>query len=379
MTGAPLLLLLSLLSLHTDSVWSRYEGQLDSQPTVFCEFPFTALYKKCIFVDPETRGSWNSTRTYCLEQGGDLIKVDSADFMFYLVRYIHENGYDHVSYWIGGSDEDNEGDFRWTDGTEMKMGTPFWGDSADQIQEPDGGISQNCVFMNKGNHYYFFDYGCRNYAHAICEQVDEERLEDVLPIILDSGVAVRTNFVIMSGGYIREWWWWWWWSSFINTTHSTMTGAPLLLLLSLLSLHKATAECYPPFTAVYHTCIFIDSSVKGTWYSTRNFCQDQGGDLVKVDSGDFMYYLVRYIHDNGHDQHSYWIGGSDEHHEGDFRWTDGTEVKMGTPFWGDSADQIQEPDGGINQNCMEMNHVDHYYFFDVQCDGNLPAICEQTV
>ncbi|XP_069193656.1 uncharacterized protein [Procambarus clarkii] len=99
-------------------------------------------------------------------------------------------------------------------------------------------------------------------------------------------------------------------------------------------------ECFAPFTAVHLQCVLVLPDVLGSWYDMRNYCQDLRGELLKVDSDNFMYYLVKYIYDNG----DYWIGGSDEGHEGDFLWTDGTSVKMGTPLWGDGVhDQIQDP------------------------------------
>lgn len=77
-----------------------------------------------------------------------------------------------MPYWIGGSYESHEGDWRWTDGTSMKMGTPFCGDGVnDQIQEPDGGLSQNCIWLNNENHFFFFDVTCETSAEAICEQI----------------------------------------------------------------------------------------------------------------------------------------------------------------------------------------------------------------
>nr|XP_045620683.1 low affinity immunoglobulin epsilon Fc receptor-like isoform X2 [Procambarus clarkii] len=161
----------------------------------------------------------------------------------------------------------------------------------------------------------------------------------------------------------------------------------LLLLLELCLICHHTCgeqqpeaiECFAPFTAVHLQCVLVVPDVSGSWYEMRNYCQDLRGELVKVDSDNFMYYLVRYILDNGLDRAHYWIGGSDEGHEGDFLWTDGTNVKMGTPFWGDGVnDQIQEPDGGTSQNCIVMTQNDHYFFFDSDCNAKAGAICEQA-
>ncbi|XP_069171117.1 C-type lectin domain family 4 member D-like isoform X3 [Procambarus clarkii] len=136
-------------------------------------------------------------------------------------------------------------------------------------------------------------------------------------------------------------------------------------------------ECMTPFVDVYGHCILVETAMTGSWETMRRHCQQKGGEIVKVDCGNFMYYLVRYLHSNGLAKLSYWVGGRDEGHEGSYFWTDGTQVKMGTPFWGDGiTDNIQEPDGGTDQNCMMMYNEDHYFFFDFVCSGSLAVICE---
>ncbi|XP_045588193.1 ladderlectin-like isoform X2 [Procambarus clarkii] len=137
-------------------------------------------------------------------------------------------------------------------------------------------------------------------------------------------------------------------------------------------------ECMTPFVDVYGHCILVETALTGSWETMRRHCQQKGGEIVKVDCGTFMYYLVRYLHSNGLVKLSYWVGGRDEGHEGSFFWTDGTQVKMGTPFWGDGiTDNIQEPDGGTDQNCMLMYKEDHYFFFDTSCNNNYAVICEK--
>nr|XP_045604532.1 C-type lectin domain family 11 member A-like isoform X1 [Procambarus clarkii] len=137
-------------------------------------------------------------------------------------------------------------------------------------------------------------------------------------------------------------------------------------------------ECMAPFVDVYGHCILVETALTGTWQTMRRHCQQKGGEIVKVDCGTFMYYLVRYLHSNGLAKLSYWVGGRDEGHEGSYFWTDGTQVKMGTPFWGDGInDNIQEPDGGTNQNCIAMSKEDHYFFFDASCSERNAVICEK--
>nr|XP_053651824.1 CD209 antigen-like protein D [Cherax quadricarinatus] len=137
-----------------------------------CERPFVFLHGHCILVESQKTGNWNEMKTFCNHKGTEMVKVDSENFMYYLVKYLHGNGLAVVDYWVGGSDQDNEGTFFWPDGTRVKMGTPFWGDGPDDhIQEPDGGAGQNCIGMWKDDHYFLFDYNCNDRIGVICEKV----------------------------------------------------------------------------------------------------------------------------------------------------------------------------------------------------------------
>merc|ERR1712198_329119 len=158
------------------------------------------------------------------------------------------------------------------------------------------------------------------------------------------------------------------------TTTPTMTPVLLLpLLLCLLPLvpgssvsslsDKTAGQCDADYYDVYGHCVKIITEA-GTWYEMKNICHNFGGQMVKVDDANFMYYLIEFLHEEGLDGYDYWIGASDEDHEGTFKWPDGTTVKMGSPYWGDNCDGYgQEPDGGTSQNCVFMGHSSHQHFF----------------
>nr|XP_045604479.1 snaclec bitiscetin subunit alpha-like isoform X2 [Procambarus clarkii] len=184
-----------------------------------------------------------------------------------------------------------------------------------------------------------------------------QTLQDLSNTLLLNQLAMSNMLAERDSGtrVIREW---------LNDLQSNITSGAV--------------ECMVPFVNVYGHCILVETALTGTWETMRRHCQQKGGDIVKVDCGTFMYYLVKYLHSNGLAKLSYWVGGRDEGHEGSYFWTDGTQVKMGTPFWGDGInDNIQEPDGGTNQNCIAMSKEDHYFFFDLSCSERNAVICEK--
>ncbi|XP_063610040.1 perlucin-like protein [Penaeus indicus] len=155
----------------------------------------------------------------------------------------------------------------------------------------------------------------------------------------------------------------------------------VLLLPSLLPLTGSatssynTKQCPLGFHNIYDHCVQFRTQ-SATWHQMYNECFNVGANMVKLDDANFMYYLVKFIFDYGLEGHHYWIGATDFEEEGVFRWTDGTAVKMGTPFWGDNSDQVQEPDGGTSQNCGFLAKDDHFFMMDSPCGKELSVICE---
>ncbi|XP_071518013.1 C-type lectin domain family 4 member D-like [Panulirus ornatus] len=137
-------------------------------------------------------------------------------------------------------------------------------------------------------------------------------------------------------------------------------------------------DCIAPFQAVGGKCIFIDIFTFGTWRECRNVCLSLGGDLAKVETGNFFSDIIVYMHENGWADLNYWLGATDKVQEGVWRWVDESIVQMGTPFWANyGRDNYQEPTGGEEQNCLILDPSKHLYFCDASCNyENGHAICE---
>lgn len=101
--------------------------------------------------------------------------------------------------------------------------------------------------------------------------------------------------------------------------------------------------------------------------------------MIKIDSADFLYELIQFIKSEGIEVHNFWIGGSDEAQEGDWIWTDNTQIKMGAPFWANlcssAGEVILQPGGGTSQNCLSIVSDQSFYFNDRPCDELMSVIC----
>ncbi|MCL4136685.1 UNVERIFIED_CONTAM: hypothetical protein GTU68_063218 [Idotea baltica] len=116
--------------------------------------------------------NWADSRTYCqsLRDGADLAIVKEANTLTGLVQYTDTYSL-RGSFWLGGSDLDFEGDWRWIDTSRIEYGTPFWALNHDLLNwdiEPKGGSNENCLDMNDSQKLYFNDEDCSKENHPIC-------------------------------------------------------------------------------------------------------------------------------------------------------------------------------------------------------------------
>ncbi|XP_071536594.1 C-type lectin domain family 7 member A-like [Panulirus ornatus] len=139
------------------------------QTTKVCRTPYVAMSGRCIVVLDKITGSWANMRKQCNNLGGDLLKVDDANFMADLIQYINAHPFNAGRYWIGASDLGHEGNWRWPDGSLVRLGTPFWGDYGEHLQQPDDGIHENCVNMPRDDRFFFHNGPCNEVNSGICE------------------------------------------------------------------------------------------------------------------------------------------------------------------------------------------------------------------
>ncbi|XP_073685359.1 uncharacterized protein [Garra rufa] len=105
-------------------------------------------------ISSETKNC-NESRRYCTERGADLIIINNRQEQNFVEKMACR---DQV--WIGLTDSDVEGAWKWVDGTNMTSG--FW-----RPGEPNGQRRENCVvsFLS-----LWYDYPCNNVFKWICEK-----------------------------------------------------------------------------------------------------------------------------------------------------------------------------------------------------------------
>uniref|UniRef100_A0A8C1GW12 C-type lectin domain-containing protein n=1 Tax=Cyprinus carpio TaxID=7962 RepID=A0A8C1GW12_CYPCA len=99
--------------------------------------------------------SWTESRRYCTERGADLIIINNREKQEFAKRFSNGN-----EFWIGLTDSDKEGNWKWVDGSTLTSG--FW-----DPREPNGHRGENCALTYSPG---WADYPCSNLFLWICEK-----------------------------------------------------------------------------------------------------------------------------------------------------------------------------------------------------------------
>ncbi|XP_068206011.1 perlucin-like protein [Palaemon carinicauda] len=152
-------------------------------------------------------------------------------------------------------------------------------------------------------------------------------------------------------------------------------GALFLALIALSSVKgQDPVECIHPYVEVGGRCLFIDPWVQGPMNTIRDNCKVHSGELLWLDDiydCDFYRALLDHIHENKLNEHDFWLGITDEGHEGDWKFVkNNVAVRLGAPYW-----LGNNPDGASVENCAIMQKANAYYWVDVKCDALYSGIC----
>ncbi|XP_006161116.1 C-type lectin domain family 17, member A isoform X2 [Tupaia chinensis] len=123
---------------------------------VTCPDGWLPFEGKCYYFSITTK-SWDGARTFCQENYSHLVIISSPAEQNFVAK-VH--GSPRV-FWLGLSDKDHEGDWRWLDGTPVTIS--FW-----DPQEPNNLNDEDCGSINGGGTWN--DLSCFKTTYWICER-----------------------------------------------------------------------------------------------------------------------------------------------------------------------------------------------------------------
>ncbi|XP_052423974.1 hepatic lectin isoform X5 [Carassius gibelio] len=124
-------------------------------------------YQFSFYYKSNEKKNWTESRRDCLKKGADLIIINNGTEQDFVMNITNR-----TEFWIGATDTDVEGSWKWVDGSNMTSGFRFWA-TGGEVNEPGGGKEENCAVSHsiqwpniKGCH----DVKCNDAYHWICEK-----------------------------------------------------------------------------------------------------------------------------------------------------------------------------------------------------------------
>ncbi|XP_051259620.1 CD209 antigen-like protein E [Dicentrarchus labrax] len=116
----------------------------------------------CYLLSNES-GTWDKAREDCRNRGADLVVINSEEEETFLSKFIPYNA------WIGLTDREEEGTWKWIDGTPLTL--TYWG-----LHQPDNGGGdplwgeEDCAHIRTEVSTHWNDLSCEASLRWICEQ-----------------------------------------------------------------------------------------------------------------------------------------------------------------------------------------------------------------
>ncbi|XP_053572025.1 CD209 antigen-like protein C isoform X2 [Bombina bombina] len=143
---------------NVSEIASKLRELENSTKKVGCDFGWFTFRDSCYYFTIR-KNTWTTSRSTCLEWKVIWLQLPSAEEQRFL--YSKSSEFD---YWIGLSEIDTEGVWKWLDGTDYETSYKYW-----QTGEPnDHSNKEDCAHATKTGQWN--DIACSNKYYAICEK-----------------------------------------------------------------------------------------------------------------------------------------------------------------------------------------------------------------
>ena len=268
------------------------------------------------------RQSWSSAETFCVSKGGHLTSVSSSYHWKRLQKFISKEGLTKTSIWLGGTDVESEGHWRWTDGS--KWSEEHWKRGRGNI-----GTTKNCLSIDNGE---WLDNRCNYAKSSICELPTTKR------ITADTRIIFTSENISLSA--IQLTW----------TTHPLDDDQKK---------RRYEEEWGDMGSQLYY------EKVKRNWREAESHCASKGGHLASVSSQEDWERLQAFVTMIGIERKWIWLGGRKDVTDGNWTWSDGSE-------WSEEHWRVGWYYDHPERNCLGISDVEWY---DKECMFEFDSIC----
>nr|AGS42194.1 C-type lectin 3 [Penaeus merguiensis] len=297
----------------------------------YCPEGYSLVGSQCLMFVTFAEQSHSDARQVCHSTSGELLAITTPTQFVHVVNHIYAYGYSGRQFWLDGSDAENEGNWVTSTGQAVPRGTPFWAALQDSQQPDNAHGREQCLELSSLEFFYLNDAVCEDKINFICQYNPQKQ--------------GKLDF-------------------------ATTTQVPKAVPMEVYS-----GQCPAFYVEVGGLCLMFATWAEETWQEAKQTCGDSS-DLLAITDAEVLRAVYLYLHEENIADHTFWLGGSDSS-EGNWVYTTGESVPMGTPFWGlyrgDSV--VQEPQGGTRENCLMLHSGGSHYFRDVTCSSKLNPLC----
>ena len=117
------------------------------------------------------------------------------------------------------------------------------------------------------------------------------------------------------------------------------------------------------------------SSIRRNWGEAEEYCKKENGHLASITDSRIHDYIRSKVHPN-HYETWFWVGGTDQRHENNWKWADGSPWKF--TKWAD-----KQPSNGwpsiwefSRENCLQITKEG---WNDNACNNQIRFVCSQQI
>ncbi|KAK7072762.1 hypothetical protein SK128_009930 [Halocaridina rubra] len=125
-----------------------------------CPSPFFQVMSECFYVHVHHHLNWWAARNFCQDMGGDLAEPLHHGALLAVVANQYPDGPQH--FWLGASDLEEEGKFKWLTGRRVLSG---WRDGQPDNADDD----EDCLELWPSKYPSFSDKNCDQARAFICQ------------------------------------------------------------------------------------------------------------------------------------------------------------------------------------------------------------------
>ncbi|XP_062838991.1 C-type lectin domain family 4 member A-like isoform X2 [Anolis carolinensis] len=120
--------------------------------------------------------------------------------------------------------------------------------------------------------------------------------------------------------------------------------------------------------------IYYVSESKKSWFDAENFCQSRDSHLASILTNEEQNFIAAHIAD------SFWIGLTDENVEGNWEWSDGSEVM--TEYWARCKKNFSRGHEAAEKDCVFIDYSPGnllYSWKDANCHNLKRWVCKEAI